>query len=444
MKKLYLLLISLIVGTHIQSAGALTTVDMLRPIPVPVFGHYYSTGYHLMGGETGVPKHCRIDRDQATHLTPHAVAVATGAPEFYLSIVGTRGRKVHDHARAALDTVSQVPQPWNVLFHGWSGIANNTADMVNMGVFDVQGIQPQDLGRNALKPLQVHPHGVYCSPNNAKFIADPVDAQFMTFGLVGSYQERSIVVYQIVINNDPAQDIIERIHDTPTGDFGTPATLLAILNAPDFRALFAKADDQTRLQKTIAKLQQITGGGDVAAAGFAIGGAAAAVFHPDEIRRQREAAAELADALALIAAMEESDGGAAAALRPIAPEEEDPEYLAALEASAALAQVSDIERARLEFEAIEKSRREAAQLEQAELEHALAQIAATEELERALALSEAMERERRDVRPPGWKPPIAPRRRAPQPATEPDQPQGFGVPDELARVLERRRRMTNQ
>lgn len=257
MKKISLLLVSLIVGTHIQSANA---VDMLRHIPVPVFGHYYPKGYHLMGGDSGVPKHCGISQDQAAHLTPRAVTAATGTPEFHLSIVGTRGRRVNDHAHANLDTVNQVAPPWNVLFHGWSGIANNTADNVNMGVFDAQGIQPQDLGNNRLVPLQVHPHGVFCSPNNAKFSAAPADAQFMSFGLVGSYQGRSIVVYQIVINNEAAQDMVDAMHHGFAGDIGTPAALLSLLNQPAFKRHFTKADDRARLEDTITKLRTITGG----------------------------------------------------------------------------------------------------------------------------------------------------------------------------------------
>ena len=257
MKKISLFLVSLIVGTHIQSANA---VDMLRHIPVPVFGHYYPKGYHLMGGDSGVPKHCGISQDQAAHLTPRAVAAATGTLEFYLSIVGTRGRRVNDHAHANLDTISQVAPPWNVLFHGWSRIANNTADNVNMGVFYVQGIQPHDLGNNRLAPLQVHPHGVFCSPNNAKFSAAPADAQFMSFGLVGSYQGRSIVIYQIVINNEAAQDMIDTMHYGFAGDIGTPAALLALLNQPNFKRHFTKEDDRARLEDTITKLRTITGG----------------------------------------------------------------------------------------------------------------------------------------------------------------------------------------
>jgi len=251
MKKIRLLVL-LLVATQIHSAGS--AVEQLRHIPVPIFGHYYSHGYHLMGGEIGIPKYCKITREQAKELTPGAVAANTPNPEFYLSIVGTRGRKVHDHAQANRDTIEQVPQPWNVLFHGWSGIANNTADNVNMGVFNIQGIRPNDLGNDRLVPLQVHPHGVYCSPNNATFRANPADAQFMTFGLVGSYKGKSIVVYQIIINNEQAQNLLEG--SIGNNKMETPKILLDLLKNPQFKAHFNPAN-QGRLEETIARLETI-------------------------------------------------------------------------------------------------------------------------------------------------------------------------------------------
>lgn len=409
MKKIWLLF-SLFINAQVFSADS--AVEQLRHIPVPVFGHYYSQGYHLMGGETGVPKHCRISKKQAEALTPHGVTAASGVSDFFLSMVGTRGRKVNNHDRANLDTLAQVPPPWNVLFHGWSGIADNTADNVSMGVFDYQGIQPIDLGNNKLTPLQVHPHGVYCSPNNAKFNPNPVTTQFMTFGLVGSYKGRSIVVYQIVINNDKAQEMLDALDHTVHGGIESPYILLNLLENSVFQEHFTQANDIARLQETIGKLKTILG-------------ATAGPARPPRVHHSRNRAVPTQlseeEQLALALALSEEDAAERTATKV--------ELLPREEAASAPAPLSEEEQLAL---ALALSEEDAATSITSTTDVEDPEIMTEEEmLEFALAASLA------EVQFKNSTPPIAPQRR---PAPVPPQQALGNIVSELEQILARRRR----
>lgn len=427
MKRIYLFLIFLIMGTQSYSAAG-TAVDILRQIPVPTFGHYYSHGYHLMAIPTSYP----LTKEQTALFTPTAIDLVDSAPlpnpDFYFSITSTIGNKVHNYADPSKDTIERVPVPWNVLFHGWSGIANNTHDMVDMGVFDIQGIQPHDLAPpNKLKKLQVHPHGVYCSPNNATFSPIP-NRQFMSFGLVGNYKEKSIIIYQIIIDNKEAQDFLQSFRKNNITE------LYYILTDPTFLKFFTNPDDIINIKEITTKLNAIIN--DDAAPATAIapeeddpgflaalaesaamaadnfgGSGAAAAFHPDEERRIKEQE-EMELALALSTTTAEEQLKRERAEEDAQREREEMEL--------ALAQVASMQNSEERATAAPA----AVIVPEADLKFILAQIA-------------AMEHSQGGAPAPRRQPPAAPRRRQIQPA---QPPVIDGNDNELQRALEERRR----
>jgi len=112
---------------------------------------------------------------------------------------------------------------FNILFHGllayfYSPDADNFAENILMGLFDLRGIRVIDLAEETLTPLNVNCHGDgACSPNNAKFkVIRPIS----TFWTVGTHEgkvsgegegiEMSVVTYHLLINNPVLEEDIKR------------------------------------------------------------------------------------------------------------------------------------------------------------------------------------------------------------------------------------------
>lgn len=298
----------------------------------PLFGHYYGHGYHFMSHITFTHP---LTREQAHFFTPAAVAVVDGPPAlpdptFLLKITGTRGNKVNNIARPELDTLERVPPPWNTLFHRWSRIPNNGSQPVQMGMFDRVGAQGNDLPSERLGGVSVNPHGDQFSPDNAKF-SPTGETQFITFGLIGSHNGRTLLTYEVLIDNEKAQRLFEGVVSGPH----SLVEIFHLLSSPNFRECFARPGENNPSTENLAaflvNFQQafpgIAGGAAFGGAGRALGGAAAAgtVVDPAEAilaataREAEEAKRAEEERLDFLLATTsiDNDDGAAAAIDPL-------------------------------------------------------------------------------------------------------------------------------
>lgn len=146
----------------------------------------------------------------------------------------------------------------NMIFHpllgrnrNWKG--GNFNENVLMGLFDINGIQPQDLSVDSLSEISVHYHDRHFSPNNARFTVN-TGRNLATFWTVGIPKNPKFiaVTYHLLVNKKDLSDRLEAA-------FANANHFDEVFDALKQQKTSLDAQDTQALEGFIAELKRIIG-----------------------------------------------------------------------------------------------------------------------------------------------------------------------------------------
>ena len=225
---------------------ALTYITTTFTIPYPMVGHYNSELYEFMN----IIAEINLDRFPAQKIDIQAICPIKNPenPTYNIIILETKNMD---------NSQTLIAAPWNIIFHPWiiklrqdiGESINNFSVNVPMGVFEANGIVPQDIGNNTLQPLAVNPHDIHYSPNNAQIMPDG-NRSIYTFWTQAQYNNQNIISFIMIINNDLlSQSIMYKMQEDP--DITYPAQFFNYLETCN--KFIEQAQDQEAYKTFITK-----------------------------------------------------------------------------------------------------------------------------------------------------------------------------------------------
>lgn len=139
--------------------------------------------------------------------------------------------------------------------HPGDGVA--FIENVSMGIFDYDGVIPDDIGNNALKEISVHYHDACYSPNNAAFnlTGGRSTGSFWSVAIPQNPKVIS-VTYHLLINQE---DITERLNAVFSNVFETNNLDDVFNHLETEKAKMAQEIDRKTIDNFIGNLKKITG-----------------------------------------------------------------------------------------------------------------------------------------------------------------------------------------